>query len=60
MAQSLVALLFAKKGRKNYALRSPILIGFLMPFVRSIFFPFLWFGNLLGRADCLTIEARKK
>jgi len=60
IAQSLIATLFAKKGRKNYALRSPILLGLLMFFIRTILFPLLWFGNFLGRGDCLVIEARKK
>jgi 2-polyprenyl-3-methyl-5-hydroxy-6-metoxy-1,4-benzoquinol methylase len=60
IAQSIIATLFAKKGKKNYIQRSPILLGFLMCFVRFTFFPFLWLGNLLGRGDCLTIEAKKK
>lgn len=60
MAQSIIATLFAKKGRKNYAQHSPILLGFLMVFVRFILFPLLWLGNLLGRGDCLIIEAKKK
>jgi len=60
VAQSVIASLFAKKGRKNYAQRLPILLGSLILFVRFVFFPFLWLGNLLGRGDCLVIEARKK
>ena len=60
VAQSIIASLFAKKGRKNYAQRSPILLGSLILFVRFVFFPFLWLGNLLGRGDCIAIEARKK
>jgi 2-polyprenyl-3-methyl-5-hydroxy-6-metoxy-1,4-benzoquinol methylase len=60
IAQSIIATLFAKKGKKNYVQRSPILLGFLMFFVRFTFFPLLWLGNLLGRGDCLTIEAQKK
>jgi len=60
IAQSIIATLFAKKGKKNNVQRSPILLGFLMLFVRFIFFPLLWLGNLLGRGDCLTIEALKK
>lgn len=60
VAQSVIASLFAKKGRKNYAQRLPILLGSLILFVRFVFFPFLWLGNLSGRGDCLAIEARKK
>ena len=60
VAQSVIASLFAKQGRKNYAQRSPILLGSLMLLARCIFSPFLWLGNLLGRGDCLAIEARKK
>ena len=60
VAQSIIASLFAKKGKKNYAQRLPILLGSLILFVRFVFFPFLWLGNLLGRGDCLAIEARKK
>jgi len=59
-AQSLIALFFAKKGKKNYAQRSPILLGSFMIFVRFIFFPFLWLGNLIGSGDCLSIEAQRK
>jgi hypothetical protein len=60
IAQSVISTLFAKKGRKNYAQRSTILLGLLMFFVRIILFPLLWLGNLLGRGDCLIIEAKKK
>ena len=60
VAQSVIATLFAKKGRQNYAQRSSILIGFLMLFVRIILFPVLWLGNSLGRGDCLIIEAKKQ
>lgn len=60
LAQSVIASLFAKQGRKNYAQRSPILLGSLMLLARCIFSPFLWLGNFSGRGDCLAIEARKK
>jgi len=59
-AQSVIAALFAKEGRKNYAQRSPIILGSLMLFFCFVFFPFFWVGNLAGRGDCLVIEARKK
>jgi len=60
IAQSIIATLFAKKGKKNHVQRSPILLGILMLFLRFTFFPLLWLGNLLGRGDCLTLEASKK
>ena len=59
-AQSMIGKLFAQKGKKNYAQRSPILLGSLIVFVRFIFFPLLWLGNFLGRGDCVIIEAQKK
>jgi len=46
--------------RNCYAQRLPILLGSLILFVRFVFFPFLWLENLLGRGDCLAVEARKK
>lgn len=58
-AQSFIAALFAKKAKKNLAQRSPALLVSLMLFSRFCFSPFFWRGNLLGRGDCLAIEARK-
>ncbi len=60
VAQSMIALLFAKKGEKNYAERLPVLLGTLMLFSRFILFPLLWLGNLSDHGDCLVIQAVKK
>ena len=58
-AHSIIARLFAKPGRPTRELRDPVLIAFLMLLVRSLFFPFLWVGNILGRGDCLVVVAKK-
>ena len=58
-AHSFIASLFAKRGRPTKQLRNPLLIMFLMLFVRGFLFPGLWIGNLLGRGDCLIVTARK-
>lgn len=60
VAQSVIAALFAVKGKKTYTQRSSILLGSLMLFTRFALFPALWFGNLLGRGDCLVLEAVKR
>ena len=51
--------LFSKPEYMNRYLRSPLLIGSLMLFIRLVLFPLLWVGNLTGRGDCLVVEARK-
>jgi SAM-dependent methyltransferase len=58
-AQSCIALLFAREGRKNHQLRNPFLTLFLMVFVRFVLFPVLWLGNRRGRGDCLLAVATK-
>jgi 2-polyprenyl-3-methyl-5-hydroxy-6-metoxy-1,4-benzoquinol methylase len=58
-AHSIIARLFAKPGRATRELRNPVLIAFLMLLVRSLFFPFLWIGNILGKGDCLVLLAKK-
>ncbi len=58
-AHSIIARLFAKPGRATRELRDPVLILFLMFFVRSLFFPLLWVGNILGQGDCLVVVAKK-
>ena len=60
VAQSVIASLFAKRGKQNVAQQSAILLGSLMLITRFLFFPLLWLGNMAGRGDCLTIEARKR
>jgi 2-polyprenyl-3-methyl-5-hydroxy-6-metoxy-1,4-benzoquinol methylase len=59
MAQSIIAVLFTKSGKKNNAQRSPVLLGCLLLTIRFFLFPFLCIGNLIGRGDCLIIEAFK-
>jgi SAM-dependent methyltransferase len=59
LAQSLIARLFARRGRATRRLRDPVLIATLMVLIRGLFFPILWLGNRLGRGDCLVVAARK-
>jgi hypothetical protein len=59
VAQSCIAWLFARKGRKNGNLRNPFLTLFLMVITRFVLFPALWLGNRIGRGDCLLVVARK-
>lgn len=53
VAQSVIARLFSKEGKKTGHLRNPFLILLLVTLVRSIFFPVLWVVNKLGHGDCL-------
>ena len=59
VAQSCIARLFARKGRKNMQLRNPFLTLLLMGVARLILFPLLWLGNRSGQGDCLLVVARK-
>lgn len=59
VALSLIAFLFAKRGRKTWQLRNPFLILLFMMIARFVVFPALWFGNLCGRGDCLQVVAIK-
>ena len=58
-AHSIIARLFAKPGRATRELRDPVLIALLMLLVRSLFFPFLWVGNIFSQGDCLVVVANK-
>ncbi len=58
-AQSLIAYLFAAKGKKNRQLRNPFLTLSIMLLARFVLFPFLWLGNKCGHGDCLLAVARK-
>jgi len=60
VAQSLIVKLFAKPGKPTNHLRRSLLVVSLMLLTRGLLFPLLWLGNLLGRGDCLIIEAKKK
>jgi len=59
VAQSIIACLFSKQGRKTGQLRNPFLTLLLMMFARLAFFPALWAGNKLGHGDCLLASGTK-
>ncbi len=59
VASSVIALLFAKRGRITRELRNPVLVFFLIMLFRLLFFPVLWLGNRLGRGDCHLFVAVK-
>jgi len=60
VTQSLIACLFAKRGRKTSQLRNPFLTLFFMMIARFVAFPALWLGNFRGRGDCLQVVATKR
>jgi 2-polyprenyl-3-methyl-5-hydroxy-6-metoxy-1,4-benzoquinol methylase len=57
VSSSLIAALFAKKGRPTRQLRNPILVLGLLLVSRFVFFPVLWIGNRWGHGDCLLTVA---
>lgn len=59
VAQSVIASLFAERGRKTQRLRSAFWTLMLMMFARFALFPALWLGNRRGRGDCLVVVAGK-
>jgi 2-polyprenyl-3-methyl-5-hydroxy-6-metoxy-1,4-benzoquinol methylase len=59
VAQSLLVLLFARKGKKTRQMRNTFLTLFFMLFARCVLFPVLWLGNRLGHGDCLLVVATK-
>ena len=59
VAQSLIARLFARQGRKTRELRSPLLTVVFMLLARCVLFPALWLGNYLARGDCLLAVGTK-
>ncbi len=59
-AHSVIARVFAKKGKPTRELRHPLLVIILIGLWRGILFPLLWLGNRLGRGDCLVVTARKR
>lgn len=59
VSHSIIARLFAEKGRATTQLRNPLLVLTLMLFFRLVCFPGLWLGNILKRGDCLITRARK-
>ncbi len=54
-----ITTVFARPNRVTKELRNAFLVMSLMLFVRGLFFPVLWLGNLLGRGDCLVVVARR-
>jgi hypothetical protein len=58
-AQSLIAKVFAKRGRPTHEIRNPILVMALLVSIRFLLFPALWIGNQWGRGDCLLVRASK-
>jgi SAM-dependent methyltransferase len=59
VSSSVIARLFAKRGRPTRELRNPILMLVLVLISRLFFFPGLWLGNRSGRGDCLVVVAAK-
>ena len=59
VAQSLIAYLFAREGRKTWNLRNPFLTLVFMTIARFVLFPGLWLGNRRGHGDCLLAVATK-
>ena len=59
VAQSLIACLFAKHGRKTWQLRNPFLAPLLLIMARFVLFPALWLGNRYGHGDCLLVVATR-
>jgi 2-polyprenyl-3-methyl-5-hydroxy-6-metoxy-1,4-benzoquinol methylase len=59
IAQSLIASMFAKPGKKTSQLRNPYLTLIFMTLARFVAFPALWLGNRLHRGDCLQVIAIK-
>ncbi len=57
VASSVIARLFARKGKPNRQLRNPAMVFALMLLARLVFFPFLILGNSLRRGDCLIAVA---
>jgi hypothetical protein len=58
-ASSIVASLFARRGRPTRQLRNPLLIFGLVLACRVLFFPLFYWGNRAGRGDCLVAIASK-
>src|SRR5574341_1087122 len=60
VAHSIIARLFARRGKTTRQLRNPLLVAGLMLLIKGLLFPFLWLGNKLGRGDCLVVIAQKR
>jgi len=58
-SHSLIASLFARRGRATVQLRNPLMLSALMVTLRGVLFPLLWLGNRCGIGDCLVVKAGK-
>jgi SAM-dependent methyltransferase len=59
VASSIIALLFARRGRPTKQLRNPFLIFPLVLLCRALLFPLFYWGNRAGRGDCVVAVATK-
>jgi len=59
VASSIIARLFARQGRPTRQLRNPLLVFGLVLACRVLLFPLLYWGNRVGRGDCLVAVAIK-
>ena len=57
VASSFIVGMFARQGKATKQLRNPALVSMLLLSVRCFLFPLLYFGNSLGRGDCLLAVA---
>jgi 2-polyprenyl-3-methyl-5-hydroxy-6-metoxy-1,4-benzoquinol methylase len=57
VASSLIARVFARRGKPTRQLRNPWLVFGLVLLARALLFPVFYFGNRLGRGDCLVAVA---
>ena len=59
VASSLIAWMFARRGKPTRQLRNPWLVFSLVLLARVLLFPVLYLGNRLGRGDCLVAVASR-
>jgi 2-polyprenyl-3-methyl-5-hydroxy-6-metoxy-1,4-benzoquinol methylase len=57
VASSIIARLFARPGKPTRQLRNPLLIFGLVLACRVVLFPLFYWGNRVGRGDCLVATA---
>ena len=58
VASSIIARLFARRGRATRQLRNPLLVAALLILGRTVLSPLLYIGNRSGRGDCLLATAQ--
>jgi 2-polyprenyl-3-methyl-5-hydroxy-6-metoxy-1,4-benzoquinol methylase len=56
ITQSILAALFATRGKPTKQMRSRFLVAPLILIIRFLLFPVLWAFNVLGRGDCLLFQ----